>query len=157
MKNGGFNSKVDDYIAKAQPFAQPILTRVREAAHKGCPEVEEEIKWRMPFFVLHGVILGHMAGFKQHCAVGFWGPEMHAVLREDGLLSDDGAGSLGKVMSVKDLPSEKKLAEYFRQAAGFVTRGERTQSIVRPKKSQKAGTKVFGVREKRKKLTGKKG
>jgi uncharacterized protein YdeI (YjbR/CyaY-like superfamily) len=137
MKTAIENPKVDAYIAKAVPFAQPILTHVRELAHKACPDVEEEIKWGMPFFVLHGVILGHMAAFKQHCAVGFWGPEMHAVLREDGLLSEDGMGALGKVSSLKDLPSDKKLLNYYRQAAGLVASGQRTKSIVRPGKSQK--------------------
>jgi uncharacterized protein YdhG (YjbR/CyaY superfamily) len=107
VKDQEFNPKVDSYIAKSQPFAQPILSHIRELAHKACPDVEETIKWSMPFFELRGVVLGHMAAFKQHCAVGFWGPEMHAILREDGLLSENGMGSLGKVTSLKDLPSDK--------------------------------------------------
>ena len=45
MKNSEFNPKVDAYIAKAQPFAQPILTHIRELVHKACPEVEEAIKF----------------------------------------------------------------------------------------------------------------
>jgi uncharacterized protein YdeI (YjbR/CyaY-like superfamily) len=142
MKEQEFNPRVDAYIAKAQPFAQPILTHIRELAHKACPNVEEEIKWSMPFFVLRGVVLGHMAAFKQHCAVGFWGPEMHAILREDGLLSENGMGALGKVASLKDLPSDKKLLNYYRQAAGFVASGQRTKSIVRPKKSRKPAPEV---------------
>jgi uncharacterized protein YdeI (YjbR/CyaY-like superfamily) len=142
VKKQEFNPKVDAYIAKAQPFAQPILAHVRELAHKACPDVDEEIKWSMPFFVLRGVVLGHMAGFKQHCAIGFWGPEMHATLREDGLLSENGMGALGKVSSLKDLPSDKKLLDYFRQAAGLVASGQRTKSIVRPRKSQKPAPEV---------------
>jgi uncharacterized protein YdeI (YjbR/CyaY-like superfamily) len=142
MKTAIENPRVDAYIAKAAPFAQPILTHIRELAHKACPDVEEEIKWGMPFFVLHGVILGHMAAFKQHCAIGFWGPEMHAVLREDGLLSEDGMGALGKVSSLKDLPSDKKLLNYYRQAAGLVASGQRTKSIVRPRKSSKPAPEV---------------
>ncbi len=134
---------MDAYIAKAAPFAQPILTRVREVAHKACPDLEEEIKWGMPFFVLRGVILGHMAAFKQHCAVGFWGPEMHAILREDGLLSEDGMGALGKVSGLKDLPSDRKLLNYYRQAAGLVASGQRTKSIVRPRKSSKPAPEVL--------------
>jgi uncharacterized protein YdeI (YjbR/CyaY-like superfamily) len=87
VKNQDFNPKVDAYIAKAQPFAQPILSHVRELVHKACPDVEETIKWSMPFFELRGVILGHMAAFKQHCSIGFWGPEMKAIFREDGIES----------------------------------------------------------------------
>jgi uncharacterized protein YdeI (YjbR/CyaY-like superfamily) len=142
VKKQEFNPKVDAYIAKAQPFAQPILTHIRELAHKACPDVDEEIKWSMPFFVLRGVILGHMAAFKQHCAIGFWGPEMHAILREDGLLSEDGMGSLGKVASVKDLPSDKNLLNYYRQAAGLVASGQRTKSIERPKKASKPAPEI---------------
>jgi uncharacterized protein YdeI (YjbR/CyaY-like superfamily) len=142
VKKQEFNPKVDAYIAKAQPFAQPILTHIRELAHKACPDVDEEIKWSMPFFVLGGVILGHMAAFKQHCAIGFWGPEMHSILREDGLLSEDGMGSLGKVASVKDLPSDKNLLNYYRQAAGFVASGQRTKSIERPRKASKPAPEI---------------
>ena len=44
MKKQEFNPKVDAYIAKSQPFAQPILSHVLELVHKACPDVEEEIK-----------------------------------------------------------------------------------------------------------------
>ena len=142
MKNQEFNPKVDAYIAKSQPFAQPILSHIRELAHKACPDVEETLKWSMPFFELGGVVLGHMAAFKQHCAVGFWGPEMHAILSEDGLLSENGMGSLGKVTSLKDLPSDKKLLNYYRQAAGLVASGQRTKSIARIKKPPKPAPEV---------------
>jgi uncharacterized protein YdeI (YjbR/CyaY-like superfamily) len=142
VKNQEFNPKVDAYIAKSQPFAQTILSHIRELAHKACPDVEETIKWSMPFFELRGVVLGHMAAFKQHCAVGFWGPEMHAILREDGLLSENGMGSLGKVTSLKELPSDKKLLNYYRQAAGFVASGQRTKSIARIKKPPKPAPEV---------------
>jgi uncharacterized protein YdeI (YjbR/CyaY-like superfamily) len=137
-----FNPRVDAYIAKAQPFAQPILSHLRELAHKACPDVEETIKWSMPFFQLNGVILGNLAAFKQHCSVGFWGPEMAAVLREDGVMSEDGMGVLGKITSLKDLPSDKKLLGYFRQAAALIASGERTKSIVRPKKTAKPAPEI---------------
>ena len=129
-----FNPKVDAYIAKAQPFAQPILTHIRQIAHKASPEVEEAIKWSMPFFTIRGVILGHMAAFKQHCALGLWGPEMNAILNADGLHSENGMGSLGKITSLKDLPPDKQLLGYYRHAAALILNGERTKSLVRPKK-----------------------
>ncbi len=31
------NPKVDAYIEKAQPFAQPILAHLRKVIHAGCP------------------------------------------------------------------------------------------------------------------------
>ena len=137
MKTPDFNPAVDVYISKAKPFAQPILEHIRELVHKACPEVEEQIKWSMPSFVLHGVILGHMAGFKQHCAVGFWGPKMRALLNEDGNQSLSGMGSLGKIASLNDLPPDKTLLDYYRQAGSFITSGARTKSYIRPPKAAK--------------------
>jgi uncharacterized protein YdeI (YjbR/CyaY-like superfamily) len=142
VKNSEFNPKVDAYIAKAQPFAQPILTHIRELVHKACPEVEEAIKWSMPFFVVRGVVLGHMAAFKQHCAIGLWGPEMNAILNEAGLHSENGMGSLGKITSLKDLPADKKMLGYYRHAAELIVSGQRTKSLVRTKKSVKPAAEV---------------
>ena len=48
--------RIDAYIERAAPFAQPILARLREQVHAACPEVEEGIKWGMPSFVYGGKI-----------------------------------------------------------------------------------------------------
>jgi uncharacterized protein YdhG (YjbR/CyaY superfamily) len=64
--------KVDAYIARAKPFAQPILQKLRKLMHRGCPGVEEAMKWGQPFFVYKGTILANMSGFKEHCHFGFW-------------------------------------------------------------------------------------
>ena len=133
-----YNPKVDAYIAKSQPFAQPILTHIRELAHKASPDVQETIKWSMPFFELNGIILANMAGFKQHCSLGLWGPEMAAVLTKDGYKSEDGMGSIGKITTLADLPPDKKLLGYFRQAVSLIATGERTSSLShRPKPTAK--------------------
>jgi uncharacterized protein YdeI (YjbR/CyaY-like superfamily) len=142
VKKQEFNPKVDAYIAKSQPFAQPILTRIRELAHKACPEVEEEIKWSMPFFTLRGVILGHMASFKQHCAVGLWGPEMNAILNQAGLHSENGMGSLGKITTLKDLPPDNQMLGCYRQAAELILSGQRTKSLERTAKSVKPAPEI---------------
>jgi uncharacterized protein YdeI (YjbR/CyaY-like superfamily) len=142
VKTPELNPKVDAYIAKAQPFAQPILSHIRGLAHKACPEVEETIKWSMPFFQLRGVILGHMAAFKQHCAIGLWGPEMNAILNADGLHSEDGMGSLGKITSLKDLPADRKMLGYYRHAAELILSGQRTKSLERTAKTPKPDAKV---------------
>ena len=52
-----FEPRVDAYITKSKPFAQPILTHVRELIHKACPGVVETIKWSRPFFEYKGAIL----------------------------------------------------------------------------------------------------
>src|SRR5688572_15739013 len=62
---------IDDYIKKAAPFAQPILRHLRALVHKGCPDVEETMKWSVPHFDYKGILCS-MAAFKQHCTFGFW-------------------------------------------------------------------------------------
>jgi uncharacterized protein YdeI (YjbR/CyaY-like superfamily) len=137
------DARVDAYIGKARPFAQPVLIHIRELMHKAAPDLNETVKWGMPFFELNGVILGNMAAFKEHCSLGLWGPEMHAILGNDGAKSNEAMGTFGRIASVKDLPTEKVLLGYFKQAAGFVTSGERTTSLVRkPKRAVKAPPEV---------------
>ena len=123
------NPKVDAYCAKAQPFAQPILGHLRALVHKACPEVEETIKWSRPFFQYRGAILCNMSAFKEHCSFGFWGEEIGAVLREAAVLKEGGMGSLGRITSVADLPSDKQMLGWIRQAAAFVDSGQYTSPI----------------------------
>ena len=139
---GKRDARVDAYIGKARPFAQPILNHIRETMHKACPETDEAIKWGMPFFELNGIILGNMAAFKEHCGLGLWGREMAAILGNDGSKSSEAMGTFGKIASVKDLPADKVLLGYFRQAAGFVLSGERKSSVVRPAAKKKAKVEV---------------
>jgi hypothetical protein len=122
------NPKVDAYCAKVQPFAQPILAHLREV-HKACPEVEETIKWSRPFFQYRGAILCNMSAFTEHCSFGFWGEEIGAVLHEAAVLKEGGMGSLGRITCVADLPSDKQMLCWIRQAAAFVDSGQYTSPI----------------------------
>src|SRR5438477_12347695 len=101
------DKRIDAYIAKQQPFAQPILIRLRAIVHKGCPECEETLKWSMPSFMYNSKILAGMAAFKQHAVFGFWNQELlsdpHGLFEE----SQSGMGSMGRLADTKDLPSEK--------------------------------------------------
>lgn len=142
MADQQIDPRVDVYIEKAAPFAQPILAHLRELMHKACPRVTESVKWGMPFFIQQGVILCHMAAFKQHCAFGFWGPEMKKVLAKDGLNSSGAMGSLGRITALKNLPSDKLLLAYMSQAAELVETGERKKSIERPAKTKKRPVRV---------------
>ena len=127
MSESGFDRRVDAYIANAAPFAPPILEHLRELVHRGCPEVEETVKWSMPFFVYRGQILANMAAFKQHCSFGLWGKEIVAAMREDGLeVKGGGMGLLGKITNLKDLPKDKVLLGYIRQAMTLVDGGGKT-------------------------------
>ena len=130
--------KVDAYLEKVQPFALPIMEHLRDLVHKGCPDVEETIKWSRPFFEHRGVILCNMSAFKEHCSFGFWGEEIGAVLREAKVLQEDGMGSLGRITDLKDLPSDKRMLGWIRQAAGFIDRGEYTSPIAARNKVVKA-------------------
>jgi len=132
------NSRVDEYVAHAAPFAQPILTHLRKLMHKGCPEVVETMKWSRPFFEYRGAILGNMSAFKEHCTFGFWGSEIGAVLREADALCEKGMGSFGRLTSVKDLPPDKQILGWIRQAAAFVDSGEYTSPIAARRKVVKA-------------------
>ncbi len=126
MKSADFNPLVDAYIAKAAPFARPVLEHMREMVHRACPDVVEEIKWSMPFFVYKGQLLGNIAAFKAHCSLNLWGGDVAAAMRKDGVLSGDGMGKLGKITSVKDLPPNRVMMGYVKQAAAFVDAGGKT-------------------------------
>ncbi|HWE83431.1 MAG TPA: YdeI/OmpD-associated family protein [Terracidiphilus sp.] len=138
MGDNGLNSKVDAYIAKAPPHAQPILDHLRRLVHRACPGVEETIKWSRPFFEYKGVILCNMSAFKEHCSFGFWGQEIGAILNDAGVLRDGGMGSLGRITSRTDLPAEKALLGWIRQAATFVDSGEHTSPIAARNRVAKA-------------------
>jgi uncharacterized protein YdeI (YjbR/CyaY-like superfamily) len=130
--------KIDLYIAKAKPFAQPILIHIRELIHKACPNVVETIKWSRPFFEYKGVILGNMSAFNEHCSFGFWGEEIGAVLREANVIQNGGMGSLGRITSLQDLPSNKELLAFLKQATAFIDSGNYTSPITARNKVVKA-------------------
>jgi uncharacterized protein YdeI (YjbR/CyaY-like superfamily) len=143
MPTPNLNPKVDAYIAKAQPFAQPILSHIRKLVHKGCPQIEETIKWSRPFFEYKGNILCNMSGFQSHCSLGFWGQEIAGVLREARLGNDgDGMGTFGKIARLEDLPADKDLVGWVKQAAGFVDDGTYTspisarRTVAKPKRAE---------------------
>jgi len=134
--------RVDLYIEKAAPFAQPVLTHLRNLVHQACPRATETVKWGMPFFLQQGIVLCHLAAFKQHCAFGFWGPEMKKVLATDGLVSSKAMGSLGRITGLRDLPADRLLLRYMSQAAEFVESGQRKKSIDRKPKAAKPHLRV---------------
>lgn len=123
--------RVDAYIAKAAPFAQPILKHLRKIAHTGCPQLEETIKWGMPFFDYKGMLC-HMAAFKQHCAFGFW----KSSQLFDGALEgeSEAMGNFGRITKVEDLPAEKVLIDYVRKAAQLNDSGVKRPAKKKPAK-----------------------
>jgi uncharacterized protein YdeI (YjbR/CyaY-like superfamily) len=112
------DARVDGYIEKAAPFAKPILLKIRKLIFQACPEVSETIKWSFPNYEVHGSMLCSMAAFKEHCAMGFW---KASILKDpDGILKladKHSMGHLDKLVSLKDLPSDKILLAYLKEAA----------------------------------------
>lgn len=119
--------RIDAYIAKAQPFARPILERVREMIHRALPEIEEGIKWGMPAFMLKGKNVAGMAAFKAHAAL------MLAIDDTAG----GGMGSYGKIRSIDDLPSEQDLTKRLHFARDMLAEGKALRSVPeRPPKAE---------------------
>jgi uncharacterized protein YdeI (YjbR/CyaY-like superfamily) len=109
--------QIDAYIAKSADFAKPILNHLRKLIHEACPDVEERVKWSMPHFDYKQSPLCHMAAFKQHAAFGFW---KASLMKDKSLLeaaqSETAMGHLGKITSLKDLPSDKKIISWIKEA-----------------------------------------
>ncbi len=105
--------RIDAYIAKAAPFAQPILSHVRTRVHTVLSDVEETLKWSMPAYTLGGKIVLITASFKAHMALNFWrGQELRG-----GDANADAMGQFGKIASISDLPSDVELDRLIREAA----------------------------------------
>lgn len=117
MKNP--DQRIDAYISKALPFAQPILKHLRALVHKACPDVKETIKWGMPSFDYKGPYFS-VAAFKQHCAGGFWKYKLindpKGYLGERKNTGGEAMGNLGRMTSLKDLPPDKAMIDFLKQA-----------------------------------------
>jgi uncharacterized protein YdeI (YjbR/CyaY-like superfamily) len=120
--------RVDAYIARAQPFARPLLEHVRNRVHAVLPEIEETLKWSMPAYTSGGKIVLITAAFKAHMALNFWrGQE----LRGDAA-DADAMGQFGKLTSLEDLPPDEELDTLIRKAA------ELAKSAPAPRKTKHA-------------------
>ncbi len=64
-------STIDEYIAAARPEVRPILEAIRATIRAAVPEAKERMSYRMPTFVLEGVVL-HFAAFRAH--IGLYPP-----------------------------------------------------------------------------------
>ncbi|GMU94574.1 YdeI/OmpD-associated family protein [Ignavibacterium album] len=127
------DSGIDSYIHSAADFAKPILNYLRGIIHNTCPAVQETIKWGFPHFVYKDEILCSMAAFKHHCAFGFW----KAQLMKDKTLienakSESAMGHFGKITSLKDLPSEKKLISLIKEAMTLNEKGIKVSKKIMP-------------------------
>ncbi|MDG2533278.1 YdeI/OmpD-associated family protein [Sphingomonas sp. HITSZ_GF] len=120
--------RVDAYIAGRAPFAQPILSWLRERFHAAVPEAEETIKWSHPFFTLGGKPFANMASFKAHASFGFWNRQDNETGREG-----EGMGQFGRIESLADLPDAAEVERLIREAAAKLGESKPARPRAAPK------------------------
>jgi len=121
--------RIDAYIAKAAPFARPILEHLRKLVHDGCPDVVETIKWSAPAFDFEGS-LANMAAFKAHVAFGFW----KGTLVFESAKEKEAMGQFGRIASLDDLPADRIIVALVKKAAKLNASGAK---VPRPLKHPK--------------------
>jgi uncharacterized protein YdeI (YjbR/CyaY-like superfamily) len=126
------DARIDAYIAKSADFAKPILEYFRGIVHTACPDVEETMKWSMPYFDYHGIFCG-MAAFKEHCAITFW---KASLLFPDAPKEREAMGHFGRVTSIRDLPPKKELISIVKRAAKLNEAGVKAPARAKKPKSE---------------------
>ena len=132
---GKKDPRVDAYIAKSASFAQPILKKLRRIIHAACPGVTETMKWSSPFYEYHGILCATPA-FKAHCAFLIFHKSLRKTLEQAGV-STDGLGSLRRIESSADLPSDLLSKKYVATAAKLLESGVKSPWGSSPKKAAK--------------------
>lgn len=137
------SKKIDKYIKDAPEYAQPIMEKLRKVVHKGCPQAEEVIKWGCPYFMYQDKLFCGMAAFKKHVGFGFWNSK---EMDDPENLFASGTGKKASMCnahfhSVSELPTQKVLIEYVKQAKRLtdklVEAGSRKSTESTKKKSSK--------------------
>ena len=119
--------RVDAYIEAAQPFARPILTKVRAVVHAAVPDAAETMKWSMPFFTLNGRDVAMMAAFKVHAGVG--------IFDGSAMGGGEAMSNCGKLATVDDLPAD--LPARLQTAAVLAAQGKPMRAAApRPPKAE---------------------
>ena len=119
--------RIDAYIDRSAPFAQPILKHLRRLVHAADPNVEETMKWSFPHF-MHGGILCSMAAFKQHCTFGFWNGRK---ILGKGRSAEGAHGQFGRITNIRDLPADGVLTGYIEEAVRLSESGYRKAAPAR--------------------------
>jgi uncharacterized protein YdhG (YjbR/CyaY superfamily) len=73
-------SDIDEYIGQFPPDVQQILQKIRTTVAKAVPKAEEKISYRIPAFMLDGVVL-YFAAFKKH--IGVFPPVRDPKLKQE--------------------------------------------------------------------------
>ncbi|PKB18250.1 DUF1801 domain-containing protein [Flavobacterium sp. 5] len=131
-----YNKEVTAYIDKMADFAKPILNRLREIIYSTCPDVQESIKWGTPHYSYKGDHLCMMGGFKQHCSFSLYKAElMKDKTIQDSVKAGKKFGYMDKLKDITELPNEKILVTYIREAMEL-----NANSIAKPKPIKEKST-----------------
>jgi len=138
------NPAVDAYIARSPDFAKPILTHVRKLMHKGCPRIEESIKWGVPAFEREGIV-AMMAAFRKHVAFGFWSERL---IREklgadaERMFPRGAKPGMGgrRYLARAELPADAVILRAVKAAVSLNEAGERPKRALKRKPPPKAPT-----------------
>lgn len=133
---GTKDPRVDAYIAKSADFAKPILKHLRTLVHKGCPEVEETLKWSLPTFMYKGILAG-MAAFKEHAVFGFWKDELMRSDPNFAAKANEAMGTFGRLTKRSDLPSDAVMLKLVKEAVLLNDKG-----VKLPSRAPKPKTKL---------------
>lgn len=117
------DARVDAYINKAGQFAQPILKHVRQLVHQACPEIRETIKWGSPSFE-HNGLLCSVTAHRTHCSLVLWpGAQMKDTHNIMEITELSAMGNFGRIETLDDLPDDKILVAYLKEAWEINDRG----------------------------------
>lgn len=109
------SQRIDAYISEAAPFAQAILTRIRQLIHESIPDVKEDWKWG-PNFNLNGMVCGLWA-LKGHTSMNFY--KGAAMSDRHGLFTHGLDNEKMRMIQYRDISeiNEAQLIDYLREAA----------------------------------------
>ena len=82
------------------------------------------MKWGFPHFMHTRGILCSMAAFKAHCTFGFWHQGMTGIVAADGRAAEGSMGLLGRITGLADLPGDRIVVRYIRQAVALYESGK---------------------------------
>lgn len=109
------NSDIDNYIAGKAPFAQEILTHLRQIIHNAAPDITETIKWRQPCFEHNGLVCS-VAAFKKHVTFSFFKGKLLNDSNNIFPTSDNNELTSLKFSVLADIPQDDILTAFIQQA-----------------------------------------
>ncbi len=136
---GKKNPAVDSYIEEAQPFARPIIRKLRALFHKADARLDEKIKWGCPSFEYKGMV-GGFAAFKKHVS---WGMLKASLMKgKSAAMKSDASSPFGggSVTNVSQLPPDETLIDLIRQGVALNEAGVKNPKRTNLKKKPPAKT-----------------